>query len=77
MTHTARGGGGSYRQRVSCFSCRHFYVTWDPAFPRGCRAMGFKGRQLPGEVVRRASGVACMLFAERVNMGRTGKLDRS
>ncbi len=49
-------------RRVSCFRCRHFYVTWDPRLPRGCRALGFKTRQMPAEAVRQASGTVCLYF---------------
>ena len=53
------------RDRPQCIRCRHFYVTWDPKFPRGCRAYGFKGREEPSRVVFRNSGMACQLFDER------------
>lgn len=50
------------KDRINCFRCGHFYVTWDPVHPRGCRALGFKGREMPSQVVREASGVACLQF---------------
>ncbi|MHB8765640.1 MAG: uracil-DNA glycosylase [Deferrisomatales bacterium] len=53
------------RREAACFRCRHFYVTWDPTFPRGCRALGFKSRELPCDAVRGASGAECLHFAER------------
>lgn len=56
---------------VACSHCAHFYVTWDAAFPSGCRAMGFKCRGLPVEAVRRASGEDCRWFLPRE--GRTRK----
>ena len=59
------------RQGASCYRCAHFYVTWDPAFPRGCRAMGFKGRELPAETVLRASGMTCQLYADQARPGRS------
>ncbi|TYP68075.1 uracil-DNA glycosylase [Paenibacillus methanolicus] len=48
--------------RIDCMKCRHYYVTWDPAFPRGCRAFGFKTRALPSQTVLSSSGKACMNF---------------
>ena len=51
--------------RVNCFRCRHFFVTWDPRFPRGCRALGFKGRAVPSDTVRQASGTRCLYFEPR------------
>jgi len=49
-------------KKIDCFRCRHFYVTWDPAAPRGCRAFGFKTPQIPSIVVRQNSGAPCQLF---------------
>jgi hypothetical protein len=49
----------------SCRHCRHYYVTWDKAFPHGCRAMGFKGKTSPSVSVRQASGMDCQLFVKR------------
>lgn len=51
--------------RANCFRCRHFQVTWDARFPRGCRVMGFKGREMPSAVVREASGTECLRFEPR------------
>lgn len=52
-------------ERPDCRSCRHYYVTWDANFPRGCRALGFKGRKDPGLSVFESSGMACQLFEPR------------
>ena len=48
-----------------CFRCRHFYVTWDKKFPRGCKAMGFVSRDMPSLVVRDASAMKCLKFKEK------------
>ncbi|WP_022668493.1 hypothetical protein [Desulfospira joergensenii] len=48
--------------RRDCFKCRFFYVTWEPEHPNGCRAMGFKTKQLPSMVVFQASGKPCSYF---------------
>lgn len=49
----------------SCRRCAHYYVTWDPRRPCGCRAMGFKSRTLPCLVVLRHSGVPCRAFSPK------------
>jgi hypothetical protein len=49
-------------EKVDCFKCRNFYVTWDPNFPRGCSVLGFKGREIPSRVVFNSSGVPCQYF---------------
>ncbi|MFS8629776.1 MAG: uracil-DNA glycosylase [Bacillales bacterium] len=50
------------KKRINCFQCRYFYVTWDPNFPRGCKAFGFKTKTLPSVEVLRASGQECLKF---------------
>ena len=45
-----------------CLDCEHFYVTWNPHFPRGCRAYGVVSRQMPGHVVIDATGQRCAAF---------------
>lgn len=47
---------------VNCHRCRHFYVTWDPRFPNGCRALNFKTREIPSMVVLRSSGEPCHFY---------------
>lgn len=59
-------------EEVNCFRCRHFYVTWDELFPRGCKALGFKSREMPSAVVRRSSGMECQMFKLKKIRGRGG-----
>jgi hypothetical protein len=47
---------------INCFECTHFYVTWDRLRPKGCRAMGFKSREMPSIVVYKSSGVDCLRY---------------
>ena len=53
------------REKIDCFKCKHFYVTWDQSFPRGCKAMGFKSKEMPADVVYQSSGMECMRFEEK------------
>ena len=50
---------------VNCFQCCNFMVTWDPKSPRGCKAYGFKTRELPSAVVKRSSGMECLRFEQK------------
>jgi hypothetical protein len=55
-----------------CLKCMHFYVTWDPAFPRGCRIFQIKTRNMPSWDVRSATGRACPAFEARTGKGGDG-----
>jgi hypothetical protein len=46
----------------NCLKCRHFYVSWDPKFPRACALFGVKSRQLPSHAVFEANGHHCPAF---------------
>ncbi len=54
----------SYRR--NCFKCKFFYITWDKQHPNGCKAMGFKTRQLPSSTVFQSSGKPCEMFKEKI-----------
>ncbi|SIN87334.1 hypothetical protein SAMN05443662_0803 [Sulfurivirga caldicuralii] len=58
-------------KQIDCFRCRHFYVTWDPSAPRGCRAFGFKTKLLPSIVVQQSSGEPCQLFEPKQDTNAT------
>jgi len=47
---------------INCFKCRHFFTTWDARHPRGCKAYGFKTKEIPSALVKRSSGMECLKF---------------
>jgi hypothetical protein len=61
------------KKRLNCFNCAHFYITWDKEFPRGCKALSFKSRQMPSAVVFSSSGMECQKFEPKVKEARTGE----
>jgi len=51
---------------MTCHQCIHYYVTWDPNFPHGCRAMAFKSRHYPIDDVRREmQSQDCLAFEKK------------
>ena len=48
--------------KVDCFHCKHFAVSWDPKFPRMCKLFGFKTMHMPSADVLKSSGVPCEGF---------------
>ncbi len=49
----------------NCNRCEHYYITWDQKFPYGCRAMGFKSKEMPSIAVLNNSGMDCLQFKEK------------
>jgi len=47
------------RHANSCQGCIYFFVTYEPRFLYGCRAMGFKSRRYPFVDVLEATGKDC------------------
>lgn len=56
-------GSQNQEGEINCFSCRYFYITYDPQFPYGCRAARFKSRQMPSKEMSANSGIDCQFFA--------------
>ncbi|WP_240744818.1 uracil-DNA glycosylase [Desulforhopalus sp. IMCC35007] len=47
----------------------HYFITYEPSNPYGCRAMGFKSRKNPARVVFESSGMECQLFKAKKQGG--------
>lgn len=56
------------KNKVNCYKCKFYYVTWDSQFPKGCKAFQFKGRTMPSVEVKRASGQECLRFQAKGGM---------
>lgn len=54
-------------KRINCHQCKHYFVTWEPGRPHGCRAYGFKSQQMPSMLVKQSSGQDCALFIQKVH----------
>jgi hypothetical protein len=50
---------------VHCDRCRHYQVNRSEPLPYGCRAMAFKGRRPPADVVLETAQGPCLLFAPK------------
>ena len=52
-------------EKVNCYKCIYFYITWDPTFPKGCKFYGFKSVNLPYILVKQSSGLSCGKFTSK------------
>lgn len=50
---------------INCRNCRHYYITWQPRNPNGCRVMGFMSKLMPSAHVLQNSGRECQLFSPK------------
>jgi len=48
------------KENRDCLECKHLYISWDKDFPNGCKAMGFKSKNVPSVVVYQSSGMPCL-----------------
>ncbi len=46
-------------ERPKCSQCKHFYITWDPKTPNGCRQFGIQSKDLPSNIVAAAGSGEC------------------
>jgi len=51
--------------RINCFKCKFFHISWDPVSPRGCKYFGFKSALMPSIVVLQSSGKECGAFTPK------------
>ncbi len=60
-------------ERINCRNCKYYYITWDASMPYGCKAFGFKTRQIPSVVVYQSSGQACQGYEEKNQSSQSNK----
>jgi hypothetical protein len=53
------------KNKINCFQCEHFAVTWDPKNPRGCKLFEFKSARMPSVPVKEDSGIDCLGFVPK------------
>lgn len=47
----------------NCNQCKHYFITFDQAAPKGCKAYGLKSKQMPSTIVRQVTnGSGCLGF---------------
>ena len=51
--------------KKSCMKCIHYFSTFDPTRPRGCKLYGMKTAQFPNILVKKETGKECLGFQER------------
>ena len=54
--------GGGVGKAPNCLQCKHFIVTWNPRYPRGCAVFGIKSVRLPSLVVFENTSRHCPSF---------------
>ena len=50
----------------NCNKCKHFYVTYKPKLPHGCKAFRVISKKLPYLEVKNISGIDCALFSNKI-----------
>lgn len=61
--HSSQAPDNESEFRLNCRGCRHFFVTYEPRNPWGCRQFGFKGKNLPAQIVYKSTGMQCAYFS--------------
>ncbi|MFQ3546390.1 uracil-DNA glycosylase [Halobacillus rhizosphaerae] len=52
-------------KKINCFECAHFFTTWNPSYPRGCKAYEFKSKEMPASLVFQTTGTQCEQFQSK------------
>ncbi len=60
--------------KPNCMKCKHFYITFDQATPRGCRAYSIQSKQLPSSIIKAANrGQECLGFQAKPDRNAKAK----
>jgi hypothetical protein len=51
--------------KPNCLQCKHFFITFNPKTPKGCRKFGIQCKNLPSEIVFMAGHGECQGFEQK------------
>ena len=60
----------------NCHNCIHFYITYRPKFPNGCKAFGIISAKVPYLKIKKISGTNCAMFSKKKKNVKTIKIGR-
>jgi len=60
-------------EKINCLQCQHYYATYDPTTPRGCRFYGFASQFIPSQVVAKESKSECQGYKQRACFANKAK----
>ncbi len=58
-------GNNMSNDKVNCFKCVFFQITYQKEMPYQCNNMAFKSKILPSIVVKKNSGNDCLVFTPK------------
>lgn len=60
---------GSVKRAPNCYQCAYFQITHQRGKSRACTMFGFKSDELPAYVLYKVSGIHCMKFKDKDDLG--------
>lgn len=64
--------------KPNCNKCIHYFITFDPKAPKGCRKFQIKSSQLPSVIVKQANhGQECMGHSPKPSRDKEKNLNDS
>ena len=57
------------RNKINCWTCKYFYISWHTTMPYACRAFGFKSKNIPSLEVLSADGRSCKAYNSKAFNG--------
>ena len=57
------------KNKINCWNCKYFYISWHPTMPYACRAFGFKSKNIPSLEVLSADGRLCKAYNSKTFAG--------
>ena len=60
-------------EKPDCLKCRHFYITWSPGTPNGCRRFGIQCKDSPTKIIASAGLGDCQGFEPKAKKANESK----
>ncbi len=51
---------------MTCKDCLHYYITYDPNNPNGCKIFNFKAKKMPIQILLDQGEKSCLAFEDKI-----------
>ncbi len=57
-------------EEINCKRCIHYFITWDPTRPNGCKIFSFKSQKMPSRILKECGEKKCGSFMAKTELNK-------
>ena len=60
-----KNGNINSEEKINCFRCKYFYITWNIEYPKGCSKFCFESDSMPTDFLEKCNIPICPFYKDK------------